>query len=517
MMCRTRRSITNTSFESIQTLDERVLSNSTIRPHPPIEMILVVSLLISVTQAASDSRYEVTFGDTSGRAASVVASIDVGGDRLSMRNGGNNLPQGFATFVTIRSVRDSSGRNVGFRRDSISQWKLDKPIGRATITYDIDLSFARESWPSGNEQAAQWDAGALYSVTKPFFVTGVADAAAEVSFRLPRGWAVATPWPTVTGKANTFSVKDESSLTDNSIVIGRFRTDKFVTGPFSFTLATFGGTSGAAPLMSNALKLVAKEYVRVFPETPPTSYLMTVFMGSENDGEAFDQSFAFRTGSVPSQSNAIMWATTLAHELFHFWNGHSMRGADGTWSAWLSEGVTEYYANRTLLRTGVLPASAFLAKAENMAGLYTYFRTQPMFDSVTVGTAGSRRTRYRFGVYNGGWAAGFALDRLISESTGGRASLDDVMRDLFTAHAEATNPYTAAEFVSIVSKAAGKDMRPFFAQYVDGKGLLPLEALFNGLGIDANFISYTGEAYFTFRPSPTATQRADWKRYSNQQ
>jgi predicted metalloprotease with PDZ domain len=91
------------------------------------------------------------------------------------------------------------------------------------------------------------------------------------------------------------------------------------------------------------------------------------------------------------------------------------------------------------------------------------------------------------------------------------------MRDLFTAHAEATNPYTAAEFVSIVSKAAGKDMRPFFAQYVDGKGLLPLEALFNGLGIDANFISYTGEAYFTFRPSPTATQRADWKRYSNQQ
>jgi predicted metalloprotease with PDZ domain len=482
----------------------------------PPGMLPVFSLFLSLSQPPPQSRYEITLPDTTGRTASVVASIDVGGDRLSMRNGGNSLPHGFATFVTIKSVREASGRSLNFRRDSVSRWKLDRPAGRVTISYEVDLSFARQSWPSGNEQAAQWESGALYSVTKPFFVTGAIDGEAEVAFQLPHGWAVATPWPGLPGKANTFSVKDESSLTDNSIVIGRFRADTFSSGPFTFTLATFGRTSESAPVMSSVLKLVAEEYVRVFPTTPPTSYLLTVFIGSENDGEAFDQSFGFRTGSTPSQSNAIIWATTLAHELFHFWNGHSMRGTDGIWSAWLSEGVTEYYANRTLLRTGALPPSAFLAKAENMAGLYTYFRTQPMFDSVTVGTAGSRRTRYRFGVYNGGWAIGFALDRTISETTGGRASLDDVMRELFEAHPYPTRPYTAAEFISTVSKVAGKDMQPFFTQYVDGKELLPLAVLFKGIGIDANFISYTGEGYFTFPERPTPAQRAEWKLYSRE-
>jgi predicted metalloprotease with PDZ domain len=241
---------------------------------------------------------------------------------------------------------------------------------------------------------------------------------------------------------------------------------------------------------------------------------MTVFPGSENDGEAFAQSFAFRTSQTPSASNAIMWGTTLAHELFHFWNGHLMRGSDGIESAWFSEGITEYYANRTLLRTGALPPSQFLSKAENMAGLYVYFRTQPMFDSVTLATAGSRRTRYRFGVYNGGWAAGFALDRQISKATGGRANLDDVMRDLFKSHSSPGTPYTIDEIVTVASRVSGTDFKPFFANYIYGRDLLPMKELFNGLGIDADFISYTGEGYFRFLASPSPAQLAEWNRYS---
>jgi predicted metalloprotease with PDZ domain len=265
--------------------------------------------------------------------------------------------------------------------------------------------------------------------------------------------------------------------------------------------------------MSNVLGAVAREYVRVFPTTPPTTYLMTVFSGSENDGEAFAQSFAFRTGEVPTSANSLLWATTLAHELFHFWNGHTLRGADGIASAWLSEGVTEYYANRSLLRTRSLPPSAFLSKAENMAGLYVYFRTQPMFDSVTIAQAGSRRTRYRFGVYNGGWAMGFALDREIAKATSGRAGMDDVMRELFRRHGDGT-PYTIAEVFAIASIVAGKPMQPFLAKYVEGMELLPMKDLFATLGIDADFISYTGEAYFRFAAVRSPQQQAEWQRYS---
>ena len=478
-------------------------------------MTPILGLLLVASQvAATQSRYEITFPDTTGSTASVVADIQVGGDIISMRNGGNSLPQGFATFVTIRDVRNAAGQPVTFARDSVSRWKLGSRVDRVTVRYDIDFSFAREPWPSGNEQAAHWEAGSLYSVTKPFFVTGPTSGTSEVTFRLPAGWTVATPWQQVNDKPNTFTVASEPALTDNSLIVGRFKADRFHAGPFTFILATPGRTAPSAPLMSRILRLVAAEYVKVFPTTSPTAYLMTVFMGEENDGEAFAHSFAFRTGDVPTESNAIMWANTLAHELFHFWNGHSMRASDGVASAWLSEGVTEYYANRTLLRTGALPRQAFLSKAENMAGLYTYFRTQPMFDSVTLATAGSRRTRYRFGVYNGGWAAGFALDREISKSTAGRAGLDDLMRELFAAHRSEDNPYAMEEVVTIASRIAGKDMRPFFASYVDGKELIPMTSLFSEIGIDADFISYTGEGYFRFTANPSAQEQKEWGRYS---
>jgi predicted metalloprotease with PDZ domain len=475
---------------------------------------LVVALSHSMIPAPQPSHYDVTFPTSAGTSASVVASIDVNGEFLHMRNGGNDLPQGFATFVTLKQVRDEQGQNVGFQRDSVSQWKLARKVARATLTYDIDFSFARKDWPSGNEQAAQWKNGALYTVTKPLFVTGAGDTPSDVVFHLPTGWKIATPWKPVAGKQNEFSVSSEPSLTDNSIVVGQFRSDTFTTGPFTFTLATLGETVSTSAMMSRVLRLVAREYVRVFPSTRPTSYLMTVFQGLEDDGEAFAQSFAFRTHDIPTQANGIMWGTTLAHELFHFWNGSMMRGTDEVASAWFSEGITEYYANRKLLRTGALPPSLFLSKAEKMAGLYEYFRTQPMFDSVSLSAAGSRRTRYRFGVYNGGWAVGFALDREIARATSGRSNLDDVMREIFSTHSDVNTPFSVAEVVAITSRVAGKNMKPFFDKFVDGRDLLPMTELFHELGINADFISYTGEGYFRFSRNPTPRQVADWNRYS---
>jgi predicted metalloprotease with PDZ domain len=472
-----------------------------------------LAIMLAQAGAADVQRYDVSVHDSPAPTASVTATITVGGEYLSVRNGGNDLPNGFATFVNLKSVRDENGASVGFTRDSVSRWKLSRAVRSAHLEYDVDFKFAREPWPSGNEQAGQWEAGALYTVTKPLFVIGSTDAPAEVAFILPAGWRVATPWRSLQGRANTFVVDNEPGLTDNSIVLGRFNQEKLVAGPFTFTLATFGRTAGSAALMSKVLNAVAREYMSIFPSTPPTSYLMTVFSGSENDGEAFAQSFAFRTGEVPTSANSLLWSTTLAHELFHFWNGHTLRGTDGVASAWLSEGVTEYYANRSLLRTGSLPPSAFLAKAENMAGLYVYFRTQPMFDSVTIAQAGSRRTRYRFGVYNGGWAMGFALDRQIAMATSGRARLDDVMRELFRRHSNRT-PYTIAEVFEIASNIAGKPMQPFLAKYVEGMDLLPMKDLFASIGIEADFISYTGEAYFRFAAHPSPAQQLEWKRYS---
>jgi predicted metalloprotease with PDZ domain len=108
---------------------------------------------------------------------------------------------------------------------------------------------------------------------------------------------------------------------------------------------------------------------------------------------------------------------------------------------------------------------------------------------------------------------GFALDRQIAMATSGRARLDDVMRELFRRHSNRT-PYTIAEVFEIASNIAGKPMQPFLAKYVEGMDLLPMKDLFASIGIEADFISYTGEAYFRFAAHPSPAQQLEWKRYS---
>ena len=47
--------------------------------------------------------------------------------------------------------------------------------------------------------------------------------------------------------------------------------------------------------------------------------------------------------------------------------------------------------------------SLFTRKLEHTLGLYLYFKAAPVFDSVTLVSAGERKGNNRLGVYNGGW------------------------------------------------------------------------------------------------------------------
>lgn len=47
--------------------------------------------------------------------------------------------------------------------------------GPVTLRYVVDLSFTREPWPPGNEQAGQFTGDAVYRVTRPVFTVPVID------------------------------------------------------------------------------------------------------------------------------------------------------------------------------------------------------------------------------------------------------------------------------------------------------------------------------------------------------
>jgi predicted metalloprotease with PDZ domain len=167
------------------------------------------------------------------------------------------------------------------------------------------------------------------------------------------------------------------------------------------------------------------------------------FRGPEENGEAYKDPGALTSVESVTPGNRILWANFLAHELFHHWNGNMIVGKDqgtnGGTTEWFAEGATEYMANRTLVRTGVITPELFLKKMETNIGMYLYWRWAIPFSGTSLQDAGAKtalvvphgavaKTYNRPGVYSGGWVAAFCLDTMIQKQSGGKKEQDDLFR-----------------------------------------------------------------------------------------
>jgi predicted metalloprotease with PDZ domain len=204
---------------------------------------------------------------------------------------------------------------------------------------------------------------------------------------------------------------------------------------------------------------------------------------------------------------------TAAHEFFHVWNVKRLRPVElGPWdftrpvntrSLWIAEGLTNYYGHLMQRRAGIWSEEKFKTDVrdviriiENTPGnRLTSAEEASVIASFIDRTPHSQRTNLAettVSYYGKGEVVGIVLDLLIRGRTGGRASLDDVMRRMyeeFYVRSPATTyylrgrGYTGADFERVVSQVAGADMSEFFARHVRGTETLPYDEAFAYVGL----------------------------------
>ena len=418
----------------------------------------------------------------------------------------DHLPNGWATFV--RNLRVTS---VGTPRtatpDDKGGWTIDAPAGSVlNLSYGVDLAFARERWPSGNEQAGAVFADGYYLVGRPLFVLTEREGARRVRIDAPAGWTISTPWLPTAADGTTFEAESAFELTRNCLLVGRHASVQVQRGPFNLELALPDAMRGAAPLVKPILDRTLAAYLRLFPSTPPTRFLMTFFKANAEDGESFMRSAAFTTSEPVTEDGRIIWGNFLAHELFHFWNGQRIRGQDPrTGWRWFAEGFTEYYANATLVRERLITPELFIKKVERHLGNYAYFMTTPALSRMSLTAAGTNTGTNRFGVYDGGWTIALCLDGLIREGSADERSLDDFMREAWSRFGPGRPGYTVVDLDRLAQDLAGPVAAGFLAAYVENPKLLPINECSGRFGLSAVIKGYAAEA-FVF-PDRAATER----------
>jgi predicted metalloprotease with PDZ domain len=301
-----------------------------------------------------------------------------------------------------------------------------------------------------------------------------------------QGWRVATGM--TEREPRVYAAPNYHDLVDMPFFIGAFDLDSNRIGDRWVRLATYpaGGVVGAErETIWRTLRSVIPPQVAVFGDTPWETYTMMLISdslygggsGLEHQNSHVDIVFA---GAVAHP----LLQGLYAHEVFHAWNVKRLRPADlvpyryddeqPTELLWMSEGITDYYADLSMVRGGVVDSSGFFILTSGKIGEVAAAPPVALEDaSLSTWIHPTDGTGYLY--YPKGSLAGLMLDIIIRDATDNRSSLDSVMRRLYReTYVEGKGGFTEAQFWRAASDAAGgRSFEDFERRYIDGREPYP--------------------------------------------
>jgi predicted metalloprotease with PDZ domain len=150
---------------------------------------------------------------------------------------------------------------------------------------------------------------------------------------------------------------------------------------------------------------------------------------------------------------------------------------------WVSEGITDYYADLAEVRGGIVDTKGFYALT---SGKMSEIANAPPFalEDASLNAWIKVRDGTDALYYPKGSLAGFLLDIMIRDASNNRSSLDHVMRDLYVSTYKQGRGFTPTEWWGAVSRASnGKSYDDFYRRYIDGRDPYPWDDALRVIGL----------------------------------
>jgi len=185
---------------------------------------------------------------------------------------------------------------------------------------------------------------------------------------------------------------------------------------------------------------------------------------------------------MSERKDYIKWLGLVSHEFFHAWNVRRMRPAAladydydrevYTRELWLAEGLSSYYDDLLLFRAGLLSVSEYfellaqeIRHYEVMPGREVRSAERASFDTwIKHYQPDENSVNSTVSYYRKGALIGFVTDTEIRRATGNRASLDTVMRAMYSRFGPPSGSaegYPPGAFEAEVERSGGSRVRAF--------------------------------------------------------
>jgi predicted metalloprotease with PDZ domain len=437
----------------------------------------------------SNIRYDLTFDSTTAaiRTVKMVMTFDAAGAAPVLLSLPAWTPGAYEISYFARNVRGFDARQDGtaltWDKADYDTWRV-RPRHRGAVT----VSFEYRADQLDNAMAWAKSNFLLVNGTNVFLYPEGASLnfPATVTVHTEPEWLVVTGMHSA-GTPGSYRERNYHDLVDMPFFIGRFDLDSITVNGKVTRVATYpaGAFRGHTRLqfLDELGKSIPAE-AKVFGETPWDDYtVMAIFDPSAGGGSALEHQSSHVGIYASNLIGTPVLASISAHEIFHAWNVKRLRPADlwpyrydrpqeTTW-LWVSEGITDYYADLALVRGKVIDEDGFVQQLQDKITEVLESLPVALEDaSLSTWIHPTDGTGYLY--YPKGALAGLMLDILIRDASDNQHSLDDVMRGLYQRDWKQGRGFTGAEFWNAVQQAAGgKSFTEFNAKYVHGRETFP--------------------------------------------
>lgn len=460
---------------------------------------------VSVSAPISDLHYEVIFDrETAGeRRLRVVTTFNAAGAgpvllSLPAWTPGAYEISNFARHV-IGFAATAGGRELDWDKLDFDTWRIRRTPGMTgpiTVTFDYraDSLDNAMSWTRPDFLMFNGTNVFMYPEGRPL------GFASRVTVRTESDWKVATGMPRAPGgSATTYSAANYHDLVDMPFFVGSFDVDSALVASKWMRFATYpvGSIRGATRQQAwDQLQRSIPPQVAIFGDVPWDTYTVLQIVDSTFPGASgLEHSNSHVDVFAPSFIGSDFQPSLYAHEIFHAWNVKRLRPADlwpyrydvpqpTTW-LWMSEGVTDYYADLILVRGGITADTGFYAQTSDKINQTDAAGAIALEDaSLNTWIDPVDGTRYIY--YPKGSLAGLALDIMIRDASNNRRSLDHVMRDLYESTYKRGRGFTREDWWTAVTRAAGgRSFADFERRHIDGREPFPWSELLPAAGLRA--------------------------------
>ncbi len=446
----------------------------------------------AATQAPANIRYALTFDSSTAmtRTVKVDMRFDVAGSGPLSLSLPAWTPGSYEISNFVRRVEDFSvtmgSRPIDWEKTDFDTWRVSPG---AAGTVQVSFTVLADTL----DNAMDWSRRdfALVNGTNVFLYPEGSDLnfRSQVEVRTQAGWRVVTGLEpdSGAGRATRYRAGNYHDLVDSPFFIGRFDLDSARIDGAWQRLASYpaGQLAGAGrQILWTQMREFVPEMSKVFGEVPFANYsTLIIFDSAMGGGSALEHRNSHVGIYNPNFIGTPILASITAHEMIHAWNVKRLRPTDmvpyrydqpqPTPLLWVSEGITDYYADLVLVRGGVIDSTTFLAvtegKIQNVAD-----RPAISLNDASVSTWVHPLDGTEYIYYDKGSLVGLLLDMQIRDASNNRHGLDDVMRSLYQTTYKRGRGFTPADFWAAASQAAGgKSFAEFAARYVDGRAPLP--------------------------------------------